>query len=76
MSNEWTFGQFTRSVITGTGKIFAVGCRTTKDKIDPYFYEITESKASNRGPIPAPKRDSALIYLNNSIYVIGGQGDG
>ena len=63
-------------MITANGKIFAIGCRTTKDKIDPYLYEITESKASNRGPIPAPKRDSSLISLNNNIYVIGGQGDG
>ena len=51
-----------------------MNCRTTKTKIDSYFYEIGESKASNRGPLPAPKRDSSLIYMNGNIYLIGGQG--
>jgi hypothetical protein len=74
LSNDWTFSNYTRSVITPSGKIYAINCRTTKDKIDPYFYEITETKASNRGPAPAPKRDSALLYLNKNIFLIGGQG--
>ena len=76
LTNEWTFSRQTRSVITPSGKIYAVNCRTSRNKIDPYLYEITESKASNRGPIPAPKRDSAMLYLNGSIYLIGGQGEG
>ena len=61
-------------MITPSGKIYAINCRTTKTKIDSYFYEIGESKASNRGPLPAPKRDSSLIYMNGNIYLIGGQG--
>ena len=38
LSNEWNFSPFTRSTITPSGKIYAVNCRTTKDKIDPYLY--------------------------------------
>jgi len=44
-------------------------------KIDPYFYEITEVKASNKGPLIAAKRDSSLLYLNGCIYLIGGYGE-
>ena len=76
LSNEWHFSPYTRSTITPSGKIYAVNCRTTKDKIDPYLYEITDSKASNRGPLPAPKRSNALLFLNNCLYLIGGQGEG
>lgn len=61
-------------MLTKAGKIFAVNCRTTASKIDPYLYEIGENKASNRGPMPAPKRESSLLYLNGYIYVIGGRG--
>jgi N-acetylneuraminic acid mutarotase len=76
LSNEWTFSKSTKSVITSSGKIYAINCRTTKDKIDPYLYEITETKASNRGPMPVARRDSAILSLNNSLYIIGGQADG
>ena len=74
LANDWTFSPYTRSVITPSGKIYALNCRSTKDKADPYLYEITDTKASNRGPIPAPKRDSALVYLNGYLYALGGQG--
>lgn len=76
LGNDWEFSKYTRSVITPSGKIYAINCRTTSEKIDHYFYEISESKASNRGPLPVPRKDSALIYLNNYIYMIGGQGEG
>ena len=76
LNNEWTFSKWTKSVITPSGKIYAINCRTTKEKIDPYLYEITDVKASNRGPQLSAKRDSSLLYLNGYIYVIGGQGEG
>lgn len=38
LSNDWAFSPETRSVITPAGRIFAINCRTTRDKIDPYFY--------------------------------------
>ena len=41
LSNEWTFSRETKSIITSSGKIYAINCRTNKDKIDPYLYEIT-----------------------------------
>lgn len=76
LTNDWTFSQYTKSVVTPAGKIYAINCRTTKDKLDPYLYEITDSKASNRGPLLAPKRDSALLPLNGYLYLLGGQGEG
>ena len=65
---------YQESVITPNGKIFAINCRSTKDKIDPYFYEISESKASNRGPLMAAKRDATLVYMSGCVYLIGGRG--
>ncbi len=52
---NWQFGQFTRSTITPDGKMYAINCKTTESKIDPYMYEILETRASNRGPIPKPR---------------------
>jgi len=40
------------------------------------MYEITDVKASNRGPLPSPKRMSSFIYLNGYLYVVGGYGEG
>lgn len=39
------------------------------------MYEITPEKVSNRGRLPEPKRNSAIVYCNKSIYVIGGNGE-
>ena len=63
-------------MITPSGKIYAINCRTTDNKIDSYLYEITETKASNRGPMPVARRDSAILFINENIYIIGGQADG
>jgi N-acetylneuraminic acid mutarotase len=76
LANDWNFSTETRSVITSAGKIYAINCKTTSQKIDPYLYEITDVKASNRGPQLAPKRDAALLYMNGFIYLIGGRGEG
>lgn len=38
LNNNWTFSSYTRSIITSKGDIYAVNCRTTRNKIDPYFY--------------------------------------
>lgn len=76
LANDWGFSTETRSVITPSGKIYAINCRSTKEKIDPYFYEIGDAKASNRGPLPAVRRDAALLYMAGYIYLIGGKGEG
>ena len=56
LSNDWVFSPWTRSVTTPEGKIFAINCKTTKNKIDSCMYEIGDLKASNRGPLPNPRR--------------------
>lgn len=38
LNNDWNFSTFTKTVITPSGKIYAVNCKTTKTKIDSYFY--------------------------------------
>lgn len=38
------------------------------------MYQITSEKASNRGRIPEPKKNSGFTYCNKCIYVIGGNG--
>jgi hypothetical protein len=38
LSNDWTFSPCTATVATPNGKLFAINCRTTQDKIDPYLY--------------------------------------
>lgn len=76
LSNEWKFSNETRSVITPSGKIYAINCRTSKQKIDQYLYQISDVKASNRGPLLAPKRDASLLYMNDCIYLVGGRGEG
>ena len=53
---KWNFSPETKSIITPDGKIFAINARTTKERIHPSMYEITEEKVSNRGQIPQPKR--------------------
>lgn len=63
-------------MITPAGKIYAINCRSSSEKIDPYFYEIGEAKASNRGPLPAARREAALLWLNGFIYLLGGRGEG
>lgn len=74
LANDWNFSSETRSVITPSGKIYAINCRSTKEKIDPYFYEIGDAKASNRGPLPTARRDAALLYMAGYIYLMGGRG--
>lgn len=54
------------------GRIFGIGCRTSKERIDPSMYEFTEEKISKRGQLPQAKRDFGMIYLKDCIYVIGG----
>jgi hypothetical protein len=38
LSNDWNFSTYTKSVTTSNGKIYAINCRTTKEKIDSYLY--------------------------------------
>lgn len=36
------------------------------------MYEILEEKVSNRGRRPDAKRNSGFLWVNNALYVIGG----
>lgn len=38
------------------------------------MYEITNEKVSNKGKLPNPKINSAFVYCNKALYVIGGNG--
>lgn len=76
LGNDWTFSAHTRTATTSDGRIFAVNCRTTPERIDPYLYEITEAKASNRGPLPSPLRDTSIIAMGGYVYLLGGRGEG
>lgn len=76
LANDWKFTKNTRSLTLPNGRIFAINCRTTSSFIDPYFYEITDTKASNRGTLPTARRDSSFIYLGQHLYVIGGKAEG
>lgn len=62
-------------MITPDGRIFGINCRTTPAKQDSSIYEITTEKASNRGRVPEPKRNAAIVYCNKAIYIIGGNND-
>lgn len=77
LPTSWQFGDYVRSLSTPQGSIYAINCRTSKDKLDPSLYEIDvcQNKVSNRGPIPSPMRDSVFIYCNKFLYVIGGSND-
>lgn len=61
--------------MTPDGRIFGINCRTTSSKQDSSLYEITPEKVSNRGRLPEPKKNSAFVYCNKSLYIIGGSGD-
>ena len=58
---NWTISPETKSIITSDGRIFAVGCRNTENKIDNYLYEITDTKVSKRTKIPQPKKQPGII---------------
>ena len=75
MNNNWVFTPYAKTVITPDGRIFGINCRTTDNKQDSSLYEITSEKASNRGRIPEPRKNSGFTYCNKCIYVIGGNGE-
>lgn len=74
MPIEGNFTEYSQSCISPYGSIFLTNVNTTNKKYDLNFwqYKFNSEQIKKRVPLPSPRKQHGMVFLNNSIFLIGG----